>query len=274
MNLNPDRAPGAHALPATPSFSLCSFVHGQSVLFSARAPDKLTPNEDTVALIPFGEDAGLLVVADGLGGMPEGEEASRLAVAAIREVLEHAQGEGMALRDALLDGIEQANRTVLARGSGAATTLAAVELSGAAIRPYHIGDSLILVTGQRGRIKHQSISHSPVGYAIEAGLLHEDEAVHHEERHLVSNVLGGQDMRIEIGPSLRLAPRDTLIVASDGLADNLYVNEIVEAARKGPLQLAAERLAGLAQQRMCEPVDGAPSHPDDLSFVLYRRDPR
>ena len=33
---------------------------------------------------------------------------------------------------------------------------------------------------------------------------------------------------IDVGPPVRLAARDTLVVASDGLCDNLLVEEIVE----------------------------------------------
>lgn len=263
----PEDVPGeALSIPPTRCVLRC----GEAVVYSARAPDKHTPNEDAVALLPYGEDAELLIVADGLGGMPEGEEASRLAIAAIGDALAHGQAGGLGLRDALLNGIEQANRQVLERGTGAATTLAAVEISGNTVRPYHVGDSLILVTGQRGRIKQQTVSHSPVGYAVEAGLIDEDEAVHHALRHLVSNVIGGVDMRIEIGPSLELAARDTLVLATDGLADNLYLNEIVEIARKGPLLAAAETLASRSRARMLQPMPGRPSHADDLSFILFR----
>lgn len=71
-----------------------------------------------------------------------------------------------ALREAILDGIEQANQIVMDLCSGCGTTIAAVEITNQDVRPYHIGDSEILVTGQRGKIKFQSISHSPVGYAV------------------------------------------------------------------------------------------------------------
>ena len=67
--------------------------------------------------------------------------------------------------------------------------------------------------------------------AVESGMLDEDEAVHHEERHLISNVVGADDMRIEIGLSINMAAKDTLLLASDGLFDNLYLNEIIETNR-------------------------------------------
>jgi serine/threonine protein phosphatase PrpC len=130
---------------------------------------------------------------------------------------------------------------------------------------------MILAVGQRGRVKLQTVSHSPVGYAYEAGLLDETEAMHHEDRHLVSNVIGSPDMRIEIGPPVCLAPRDTLLLASDGLLDNLYNDEIVERARKGPLKGVVHSLAGACRERMTHPQQGAPSKPDDLTLVVFRR---
>jgi serine/threonine protein phosphatase PrpC len=125
--------------------------------------------------------------------------------------------------------------------------------------------------GQRGRIKFQTIAHSPTGFAVEAGFLDELEAMLHEERHVVSNFLGNNDMRIEVGPPSQLAARDTLILASDGLTDNLHVVEIVETIRKGTLETAVEKLVAMVRKRMLEGDPGLPSKPDDLTVLLLRR---
>jgi serine/threonine protein phosphatase PrpC len=130
---------------------------------------------------------------------------------------------------------------------------------------------MILVVGQRGRVKLQTTSHSPVGFAVEAGVLDEREAMHHEDRHLVSNVVGSPEMKIEIGPRLRLAMHDTVLLASDGLFDNLHIEEIVDRVRKGPLEVAARRLAQDSWERMTCPRSGQPCKPDDLTFILFRR---
>ena len=143
-------------------------------------------------------------------------------------------GEPIDLRAAILNGIEAANQAVRDLGTGAATTLALVEIQDRTIRTYHVGDSEILVTGQRGKVKLQTIPHSPIGYAVEAGLMEEEEAIHHEARHVISNVIGSDQMRIEMGPPTELAPRDTLLLASDGLFDNLFPDEIVEADPQRP----------------------------------------
>jgi serine/threonine protein phosphatase PrpC len=78
-------------------------------------------------------------------------------------------------------------------------------------------------------------------------------------------------MRIEVGMPVEFAEHDTLLVASDGLADNLSTSEIVELIRKGPLEKAGSDIANLARERMREPLGEAPSKPDDLTFLLFRR---
>jgi len=77
-------------------------------------------------------------------------------------------------------------------------------------------------------------------------------------------------MRIDIGPTVSIAPHDTLVVGSDGLFDNLHVLEIIELARAGPLDRAMHGLVTLAIARMTDPAPDAPSKPDDLSIVLAR----
>jgi hypothetical protein len=55
---------------------------GLVAAYTSRSPDKSTPNEDTVAVIPYGPGAAVLVIADGAGGLPAGRRASRTAVMA------------------------------------------------------------------------------------------------------------------------------------------------------------------------------------------------
>lgn len=247
------------------------FAGGTLTYFTRRAPDKTSGNEDAVGLIPWGATGGVLVVCDGLGGQPAGAHASLLAIHCLAERLAAAPHDnGGGLREAILDGIEQANSAIGARGIGAGTTLALIEIQGRSVRPYHVGDSMILVAGQRGRIKLQTISHSPVGYAVESGFLDAEAAMHHAERHLISNMLGSPAMRIEMGTPVELAPRDTLLLASDGLFDNLHVPEIIEQMRCGPLKTCAERLCAQSLKRMHGDGSALPSKPDDLSFILYR----
>ena len=229
-----------------------ALARGLAVVYSTRCPGKPTPSEDSAALLPVGEHHAILAVADGVGGQPSGGAASRLTV----QALAAAAGQGLdangSLRPAVLDGFEAANQAVRALGAGAATTLIVVTLHHqpgmrAAARVYHAGDSMALILGNRGRVKHRTVSHSPVGYAEEAGLINERTALRHAERHLVSNALG-----------------------SDGLFDNLSTQAIVERARKGPLPLAGRRLADDCAARMRSQNGNGHGKPDDLTFILWR----
>lgn len=232
--------------------------------FSTHAPLPGRKNEDGVGVLDLGGRGVLAIVADGAGGHSLGDKAAELAV---RAVVRSVQSSGD-VRAGVLAGFDNANEEVLALGVGAATTLAVAHLSDQGLRTYHTGDSAILVVGQRGKVKSQTIAHSPVGYAIEAGVLDEAQAMTHDERHIVSNLIGTREMRIEVGPLLTLHAFDTVVVASDGLFDNLGVDEVGELVRKGPLLENAKELVLAAQRRMAAEL--GPSKPDDLSFVILR----
>ncbi len=243
---------------------------GRACLFSSRCPGKETPNEDAAALVDVDDRSAVLIVADGLGGGAAGELASRRAVESLRATIDEARDSASLLRTAIISGFERANAVVRELGMGAATTLAVVELLDGVARSYHVGDSIVLVVGGHGKIKLQTVSHSPVGYGVESGLLGETEAMHHAERHIVSNVIGSPEMHIAIGPPVTLAPRDSVLVASDGLCDNLDWDEIVETLRKGQLSQSVASLAARSLDRMNHPTDGQPSKPDDLTIIAFR----
>ena len=247
---------------------------GSAVAFTSRDPFKDTENEDTVAVIPYGPGAAVLVVADGAGGLPAGKRASLTAVTTLAASLQTAMDKTMLLRTAILNGIEAANEAVLALANGSATTMTVITIEGLIARSYQIGDSEALVVGQRGLIKLQTTAHSPTGFAVEAGFLDEREALHHADRHLVSNFLGTSDMRIDVGAGVELRPRDTILVASDGLTDNVHLAEIVEHVRTGALPDSALAVVELATRRMTAARNGQPSKPDDLSLILFRKPDR
>jgi len=244
---------------------------GQSGVFSRKSPDKDGVNQDGAALLSLAEDQAVLIVADGMGGARAGEKAASTAIeSVISTVLAAPAADDSSLRTAILDGFELANQRVCEMGIGAATTLVVVEICGSVIRSYHAGDSVVLIFGRGGKIKLQTLSHAPVAYAVESGLLEERAALDHDERNIVSNVIGSADMRIDIGPPVELAPNDTVIISSDGLFDNLEVTEIMELSRKGPLTEVIDQLVSECQKRMSKPQPSLPSKPDDLTFITFR----
>jgi len=243
---------------------------GTIAIAIAACAEKPGANEDSAALIPINGDCLILAVADGVGGAPAARKASNTAVEKLRESLRDVEDEDARVRTAVLDGIESANRNLLQLGTGSATTLVVADIRDQHIRTYHVGDSAAWLIGQRGVVKLQTTPHSPVGFGVEAGLINEDEALSHEELHVISNVMGSTDMRIEIGPRLPIAARDTLLLASDGLFDNVLQDEIIEVIRMGPVADSITALWKLSRQRMDGDSEGKPSKPDDFSAILFR----
>ncbi|MEZ4332477.1 MAG: protein phosphatase 2C domain-containing protein [Myxococcota bacterium] len=245
---------------------------GEAVLFSTKALDKSTPNEDAAL---FGELAGgvrLLAVADGIGGQPAGAEAAATAVAAVRRAVERSgeRPDRDRLRSAIFDAFEDANERLLDQGVGAGTTLVVVEVRDGAARAYHAGDSGALLVGQRGRVRLQTIPHSPVGYGVAAGMLEPDDTHHHDERHLLSNCVGSRDMRVEIGAPVRMAARDTLLLATDGVLENIERRDLIDQIRSGPLLRAATSLQARLRRTMAGGDPKLPAHPDDATALLFR----
>ncbi len=263
---------------------------GHATWATFRSPFKSGVNEDTVATFNLSEKRGVLLVADGLGGHRDGHLASQMIKSRIAKATRHltkpsrnhllskivpvptevSGTKNPELRTIILDEIERTNQRLLRSRTGSATTLALAETNGRRIRTYHIGDSEILIFSQRGRLKFSTVSHSPIGYAVESGLITEEQALFHPDRHLVSNVIGSEQMSVELGTWVTLSPRDTVLLASDGLFDNLMQFEIIEHLRKGKLADGVLELATLARQRMLLPDSDAPSKPDDLSIMAYR----
>jgi serine/threonine protein phosphatase PrpC len=88
---------------------------------------------------------------------------------------------------------------------------------------------------------------------------------------LVSNFLGSSEMHVEMGSSRRISGRDGLLVASDGVLDNLHMDEIVALLRTGTAGEAARKIGALAGERMAAPLTGKPHKPDDLTLIVFSR---
>lgn len=243
---------------------------GRVSVFTTPRVGREGPNEDSALVAELGPDEAVLCVADGVGGQRDGEVASRWAIEALIASLR--EGDDRA-RDAIMDAFDSAQRRIIARGVGAATTLAGVHIRGEYLRSFHVGDSQVLVMGQRGRRKLLTPAHSPIGYAVESGLMEEEEAILHEGLHLVSNLVGATGASIEISAAIRLSARDTVVIATDGLFDNLLVDDVIACVRKGAQARVTAALVSATRGRMSESIEGQPGKPDDLAVIVYRRPP-
>lgn len=255
------------------------FLGGEAVVYSHGCPTReSSPNEDAACLIEIAGDRGLIAVADGVGGAAAGNDASRCAVESLAEScfeLELSEThDSRGIRAEILDAVEFANEEITSWGTGAGSTLTIVELAGQQFRYFHVGDSGAMVTSNRGSIKFATVGHSPIAQAVEIGMLDAEEAFTHEDSNLLSNCLGSKELKIEIGVFQKLAIRDTVLLASDGLFDNLTQSEIADIIRKGDLMEQVSMLVESAAAKMKLKLNGnntsAIGKPDDLSVVCWR----
>ena len=238
------------------------------VLVSHCAPDPTTANrvnEDSLAIIERG-DSAVIVVADGAGGHPRGEDASAAAVEAIKNACAGKRAEQ--LRSAILDGFEAANKAVLDI-QGSATTLVVVEVSRSFARVFHAGDSTAWVIGQRGKIHFETVRHSAEGHALESGLFSEEELSDRSDLHVLTNLLGMPDMRVSVSLPVPLRSRDTVVVATDGISDNLNIDELIGHVRTGAIEESFASVVNQSTARMQGQLEG-PTKPDDYTLVMFR----
>ena len=194
---------------------------------------KRTINEDNYRANPAEQ---LFLVADGMGGRPGGELASRLAVESIeRFVVETRAGtsrplpfapqpeltpEGnrlhVAARLANHEIYDTAARNPALRGMG--STLVGLLLHGRDAHVLHVGDSRCYRL--RGdKLQPLTKDHSMVNVLIDGGQLSRDAAYRHAERNIITRALGSDpDVQPEVAAhELRLG--DLFLLCSDGLTD-------------------------------------------------------
>ena len=254
------------------SLETVELSNGQAVIYSRRCPTRdSTPNEDAACIVEVAECQSVLAVADGVGGGMSGNKASRCVIEqlarACLEGTDDSRQKRAGLRCQIIDAIETANDEILSWGVGAATTMTAVELKDGNFRYFHVGDSGALITSNRGTIRFSTVGHAPVAQAVAIGMLDSKEAIGHVDQNLITNCVGCSKMRIEFGIFQPVSIRDTLIIASDGLFDNLTKQEIADFIRKGSLIEQVNRLVQAAESRM----EDEAGKPDDLTVICFRK---
>ena len=242
------------------------FPHGRLFGYTIVSPLKTRgKSEDAAVVAVLDKSSGLLAVADGVGGSPEGAKAARELVHRIAKGQEPTPSERIETQTLLT------HSQLVDGGIGNCTTMVAAALDGSVVRILHVGDSEALVVRQDSSVIHRTVGHSPVRRMEAERKLNAQEAMFHPSRHLVDRVVGGPyELKVEKSPAIPIESGDTILLASDGLFDNFLAEEIVERMIDSSPEEAASRLMADARTRMGSPVSGRPSKPDDLTFFLLR----
>ena len=210
-----------------------------------------------------GPQAYLFLVADGVGGNAAGEKASSLAVHSIEkfavdtlnwcsQLRPGAEGGGLlgefqtALSQANARLIHEADRRPELRGM--ATTLTLAYALHRDLFVAHVGDSRCYLL-RNNMLYRLTRDHTLVAEMVRRGLLKQEEVAHHAYRHVVTNVVGGDDPGVQVEVhKLRLEEGDSLLLCSDGLTEMVPEDEILDLLTTDQRDPAAtcDRLVGRA----------------------------
>jgi serine/threonine protein phosphatase PrpC len=198
-------------------------------------------------------DASAFCVADGLGGLPAGDIASALAVAAVESFFQEAPAlEASSLEDLVRDAAAAAQAAVLGAARqivdlrGMATTLVVAAVRDGRAAVLHVGDSRALVV-RGGAVAECTEDQNGAGELIRSGAITPEEARHHPSRSLVREVIGLPE-GYQPGCSLwKLEPGDVLLLVTDGITEALSESELAKVLSERPVAAsAAATLVSLA----------------------------
>lgn len=227
-----------------------------------------TRNEDCIYTEPLDsphlrEYGWLGVVADGLGGHPSGDFASRLAAQTTRDVFYKRSNETVGAR--LRAAVEKANDVIIRAAENEsehaemASTITAAVIRGSSVIIAQVGDSRGYLI-RNGRLRRVTRDHSLVDELVRSGELTAEQALHHPQRNVITRALGVKpSVEVDIFEE-RLHDADFVLLCSDGLYRVVEDGEMARALIAEPQQ-AVDTLVALANQR---------GGPDNISVVAVR----
>jgi serine/threonine protein phosphatase PrpC len=216
------------------------------------------------------ESAGLLLLADGLGGHPRGELAAQVFIDSLSAAFAQARGPIPDPGRFLERAMSRAHAEIVRAGEQEHPPVAPLTTAVACLVQQqracwtHVGDSrLYLFRG--GHRFLQTRDHSLVQEAIELGEWPEEARELHPLRNAVTRTLGGRSQApvIEHPQEIDLQPGDTLLLCSDGLWSALPESRLLQLAAAPDLGEAVQEIARQAEQA------GRP-HSDNVTLVVLR----
>ncbi|MBM4375613.1 MAG: protein phosphatase 2C domain-containing protein [Deltaproteobacteria bacterium] len=211
--------------------------HGQTDVGRTREQ-----NEDAFLV---DDELGLYVVCDGMGGHLAGEVASATAIEVLRteirrvseEIARFGRGEASQddLRELVRDLVETASTAIYDLASedderaGMGCTLTLLLVIGDKAVCAHVGDSRLYLS-RHGKVSQLTNDHTMSNELYLAGLIRADEVADHPFAHVLTRAVGTQpDVHADV-LCLDVAPGDRFLLCSDGLADYLEDDGLLDDA--------------------------------------------
>ncbi|RPH94621.1 MAG: serine/threonine-protein phosphatase [Calditrichaeota bacterium] len=194
----------------------------------------------------------LFIVADGIGGLSNGREASQLAVKIIAETyfrdpsrhIEKSINSAFQAANSAIYSQSQSEETALKMG----TTATALVVTDKHRIIAHVGDSRAIWIRQR-KIRQLTREHTRVHDLLKAQIISEEEAANHPEKSVLIRALGiHPSVKVDVIAHVPFVKGDLIIICTDGF--KLLNNEdILRISAQYSLQQAAEKMVQVVRER-------------------------
>lgn len=218
-------------------------------------------NEDSIL---SRSEAGLWVVADGMGGHEAGEVASQLIVSSLEDLPKRAYVSDFV--DDVEDTLLLVNQKLRAHsieklnGLTVGSTVTCLILRESIGVVLWVGDSR-LYRLRGGCLEQLTKDHSEVQAQIDRGILTQAQAEHSAIKNMLSRAIGAFD---EVDVDVNAFPinqDDLFLLCTDGLYNELSGKEIEQTLKSGSLEKISEKL-----MRNCLSHEAK----DNVSFIVVK----
>jgi serine/threonine protein phosphatase PrpC len=220
---------------------------------------KYKPNEDSLFAMQGArthnsqpQEFGLFVVADGMGGHANGQDASRQAIQTMIDFMLPRISSSEPMDDEtftrlLGEGVQHANQAVHQRNievrADMGTTMTTSLVVGSTAYVANVGDSRTYLYREGQGLSKVTNDHSVVASLVEAGIIQPDDIYTHPKRNQIYRSLGEKPL-VEVDTfKVELQPGDKLLLCSDGLWDMVRdpkIQQILSKPTSDPNKLGQE----------------------------------
>ena len=211
-------------------------------------------NDDAVSVSKNKQGAVIGIVCDGVGSHSNAAYSSNFIVSTLEKEwqdLTFANFNNM--KNWLYDRIENLNTELYNKSKDKqkkmGTTIVTVAIFDNQVVVYNIGDSSAYGLTKDNVMNVVTVEDSFVGALISAGVITEEEAKSHPEKHVLTQALATRD-NIDLHTFIDdVSNYDYFLLCSDGLTNMIEKEEIQNIVRNGELSIAVNKLIDKCVER-------------------------
>ena len=206
-------------------------------------------NEDSMLVRP---EAGMWVVADGMGGHEAGDVASQMVVSALKEV-----PEGISL-EKYIDDVEDALIGVNKK---------LIEIANQGEKPTTIGSTVVVMLAyekfcafiwagdsrlyrhRNGKLVQLTTDHSQVQLYVEQGRITKEQAESHPQSNMITRAVGASENLVLDVDMQEMEKGDRYLLCSDGLTKHITDLDFENILAKGDIEKKCNELIDLTLAR-------------------------